>query len=84
MASNNSGGQQQNKEIINMISNRGKHLKPWKHLKKLRIVKNTTREQSDPIGYVINPSKKTFAKRSFQLFLKKLNFIPTPKVYNKH
>ena len=54
------------------------------NIKKLwRTVENTTRYQSDPIGRVINLSKKTFTKGTFQLLNKNLNFIPTSKVYNK-
>ena len=40
--------------------------------------------QSDPIGKVLDLSKKTFSKEIFQLLNKNLNFVPTPKVYNKH
>ena len=55
------------------------------NIKKLwRTVENTTRYQSDPIGHVINLSKNTLTKGTFQLLNKNLNFIPTPKVQNKH
>ena len=40
--------------------------------------------QSDLLGHIINLSKKTFTKATFQLLNKNFNFIPTPKVYNKH
>ena len=51
------------------------------NIKKLwRTVENTTRYQSDPIGHVINLSKNTLTKGTFQLLNKNLNFIPTPKV----
>ena len=54
------------------------------NIKKLwRTVENKTRYQSDPIGHVINLSKKTFTKGTLQLLNKNLNFIPTPKVYVK-
>ena len=36
------------------------------------------------MGHAINLSKKTFTKGTFHLFNKNLNFIPTPKVYNKY
>ena len=36
------------------------------------------------MGQFINLSKKTFAKATFQLLNKNLNFVPTVKVYNKH
>ena len=61
------------------------HRANHENIKKLwRTVENTTRYQSDPIGHVINLSKKTFTKGTFQLLNKNLNFIPTPKVYNQH
>ena len=60
------------------------HKANHENIKKLwRTVENTTRYQSDPIGHVINLSKKTFTKDTFQLLNKNLNFIPTSKVYNK-
>ena len=47
-------------------------------------VENTTRYESDPIGNFINLSKKTFTNATFQPLNESLNFIPTPKVCNKH
>ena len=41
-------------------------------------IENTTRFQSDPIGKFVNLSEKTS-----QLLRKNLNFVSTPKVYNK-
>ena len=82
MASNNNGGQQQN--IYGNNKHNKLHRANHENIKKLwRTVENTTRYQSDPIGHVINLSKKTFTKGTFQLLNKNLNFIPTPKVYNK-
>ena len=40
--------------------------------------------QSDPLGHVINLSKKIYAKVIFQLLNKGFNFISAPKVCNKH
>ena len=77
MAFNNNGGQQQNMEVINMIS----YIEQTR--KTLKKLENTTRYQSDPIGHVINLSKKSFTKGIFQLLNKNINFTPTPKVYNK-
>ena len=37
------------------------------------------RLQSDPIGKVVDLSKKTLSKEAFQLLNKNLNFVPTPK-----
>ena len=82
MVSNNNGGQQQNIEIINMISYIQQTIKTIK--KYWRTVENTTTHQSDPVGHVINLSKKTFTRGTFELLNKNLNFIPTTKVYNKH
>ena len=56
------------------------HRTNHENIKKLwRTVENTTRYQSDPMGHVINLSKKTFTKATFQLLNKNLNFIPTRK-----
>ena len=46
MASNNNEGQQQNMEVINMISYIEQTMKTIKKL--WRVVENTTRYQSDP------------------------------------
>ena len=60
------------------------HRANHENIKKLwRTIENTTRYQPDPIGHVINLNKKTFTKGTFQFLNKNLNFIPTPKVYNK-
>ena len=50
----------------------------------MEYIKSKTRYQSDPLGHVLNLSKKTFTKATFQLLNKNFNFIPTPKIYNKH
>ena len=52
-----------------------------KHTKKIQR-EDTTGHQFDPIGNVINLSNKTFAKETFQLLNKNLNFIPTPNIFN--
>ena len=57
---------------------------PTKHRPALEYIESTTSYQSDPLGHVNNLSKKTFAKAIFKLLNKDFNFIPTPKVYNKH
>ena len=44
--------------------------------KRWRTIENTTRYQSEPIGYVINVSKKTFTKAKFQLLNKILISYP--------
>ena len=49
-----------------------------------KATENTIKFQSDPIGKVVNLSKKTFSKETFQILNKNLNFILTPKVYNLH
>ena len=67
MASKNNGGQQQNIEIINIIS----------YLEQTTEILITTRYQSDPVGHVINLSEKTSTKSTYQLLNKNLNFIPT-------
>ena len=69
-------------ETINMRSYIEQAMKTLKNFGE--SVESTTRHQSDPIGHVINLSKKTFTKETFQLLKKNLNFILTPKVYNKH
>ena len=76
MASNNNEGQQQNMEVINMISYIEQTMKTIKNFgEQLKIQLDTNLIQ---IGHVINVSKKTFTKGIFQI----LN-ISTPKVYNK-
>ena len=62
-------GHQRNEEIISVIG----------------FIEETMKKpfQSDPIGKVVNISKKTVKKETFQLLNKNLNFVPTPKVYNK-
>ena len=42
------------------------------------------RHQSDPNGNIINLTKHSFTKAEYKLLNKNLNFIPTPKVYNKN
>ena len=82
MASNNNGGQQQNMEVINMISYIEQTMKTLKNFgEQLKIQLDTNLIQ---IGHVINVSKMTFTKGIFQILNKNLNFISTPKVYNKH
>ena len=49
-----------------------------------KATENTIKFQSDPIGKVVNLSKKIFSKETFQILNKNLNFILTPKVYNLH
>ena len=81
------GLQQQRRPTIKYGNNKHDKLQKANHenIKKLwRTVENTTRQESDPIGHVINLSKKTFTKGTFHLLNKNLYFIPTPKVYNKY
>ena len=42
------------------------------------------RRQSDPNGNLINLTKHSFTKAEYKLLNKNLNFILTPKVYNKN
>ena len=81
------GLQQQRRPTTKYGNNKHDKLHKANHenIKKLwRTVENTARYQSDPVGNVINLSKKTSTKWTFQLLNKNLNFIPTAKVYNKH
>ena len=50
----------------------------------MECIESKTRYQSDPLGHVLNLSKKTFRKATFQLLNKNFNFIPRPKVCNKY
>ena len=52
--------------------------RPW------RTIENTIKFQSDRTRKVVNLSKKTFSKETFQLSHKNLNFVLKPKVCNKH
>ena len=60
------------------------HRRNHENIKRLwGTIENTTRFQSDPIGKYVNLSEKTFSKETSQLLSKNLNFVSTPKVYNK-
>ena len=48
-----------------------------------RAIKSKIRYKSDPSGHVINLSKHSFFLDIFKLLNKNLNFVPTPKKYNK-
>ena len=48
-----------------------------------RAIKSKIRYKSDPSGKVINLSKHSFSLDTFKLLNKNLNFVPTPKKYNK-
>ena len=48
-----------------------------------RAIKSKIRYKSDPSGHVINLSKHLFSLDTFKLLNKNLNFVPTPKKYNK-
>ena len=48
-----------------------------------RAIKSKIRYKSDPSGNVINISKYSFSLDTFKLLNKNLNFVPTPKKYNK-
>ena len=50
---------------------------------KLRTIKSKYRYKSDPSGNVINLSKHLFSLDTFKLLNKNVNFVPTPKKYNK-
>ena len=61
------------------------HRRNYGNIKRLwRTIENTIKIQSDPIGKVVNLSKKTLSKETFQFLNKNLNFVLTAKVYNKH
>ena len=79
MASSNILGHQKNVEITSVIS----FIEETFFKRLWRTIENTTRFQSDPIGKVVNLSKNTFSKETFQLLNKNLDFVPTLKVYNK-
>ena len=49
-----------------------------------KTLEKSIRHQSDPNGKIINLTKHSFTKAEHKLFFKKINFIPTPKVYNKN
>ena len=63
----NNGDQQQNMEIMNVISYIEQTMKTLKN----RTAENTTRHQFDPIGHVIKPSKKGIYKRDISTFKQK-------------
>ena len=47
-------------------------------------IEKSVRHQSDPNGNITNLTKHSFTKAEYKLLNKNLNFIPTPKVYNKN
>ena len=48
-----------------------------------RAIKSKIRYKSEPSGHVINLSKHSFSLDTFKLLNKNLDFVPTPKKYNK-
>ena len=48
-----------------------------------RAIKSKIGYKSDPSGNAINLSKQSFSLYTFKLLNKSLNFVPTPKKYNK-
>ena len=48
-----------------------------------QTIKSKIINKSDPSGHVINLSKHSFSLNIFKLLNKNLNFVPTPKNYNK-
>ena len=46
-------------------------------------LKNQVRCKSDTEGNVVNSTAFPFSKSEYKLLSKNLNFMPTPKVYNK-
>ena len=60
------------------------HRKNHDNFIKLRkMLEDTIRFQSDPVGHVINLSTKRFCKDTFKLLNKNLNFLLTQKAINK-
>ena len=49
-----------------------------------KTIEKSIKHQSDPNGNIINLTKLSFTKAEYKLLSKNLNFIPTPKVYNKN
>ena len=76
------GGQQQNVEIISVISFIEQTMQPLKSFgEQLKIEPGTNFGLR---GNVINLSNKAFTKETFQLLNKNLNFRPTPSIFNKN
>ena len=76
MVSSNIGGHQKKRENYKCDK---LHRRNHENIKQVwGTIENTTRFQSDPIGKFVNLSEKTS-----QLLSKNLNFVSTPKVYNK-
>ena len=48
-----------------------------------QTIKSKIINKSDPSGHVINLSKHSFSLDTFKLLNKNLDFVPTPKKYNK-
>ena len=49
-----------------------------------KSLQETRRYHDDPLGNIVNLSKKTFTYYVFKLLNKNLNFIPNPGNYNSH
>ena len=61
------------------------HRRNYENFENLReTIEKSIRHQSDPNGNIINLTKHSFTKAEYKLLNKNLNFIPTPKVYNKN
>ena len=70
MASDSQGGQQQNMEIIQVISFIEETMQKLKNI--WRKIQITARFKSDPIGSVVNLSNKTFTKDDLKFYIKTL------------
>ena len=57
---------------------------PWKLWQLRKTIEKSIRHQSYPNGNIINLNKHSFTKAEYILWNKNLNFVPTPKVYNKN
>ena len=73
--------QQENMELITIISLSEQITKTLSNYGEQ--LKNTTGLQSNPVGQVINLIIKWFAKETFNLLNKNLNFVPTQTNFNK-
>ena len=49
-----------------------------------KALEKSLRHQSDSNGNIINLTKHSFTKTEYKLLNKNLNFIPSPKVFNKN
>ena len=75
------GGQLEKVELLSVLTFIKKNHENFGKLQK--TIEKSLRHQSDPNGNIINLTKHLFTKTECKLLNKNLNFIPTPKVYNK-